>query len=240
MPIEIIQSKRLFEKIAEQIKMLISSGEYKEGSRLPPERDLALQLGVSRPTVREAMIALELSGLVEVRVGAGIYVISSIPRLVLTPNSKIKGPSPTELLEARLKLEPINAALAAERFRPELLDDLETAIDQQIAENAIGADADRQFHIIIAEATGNRALVEMTTYLWEQMQSSHMWKLLIDHAQLKGLYPIILNDHRSLMDALSRRDSESARSIMEAHLEHAKEIFFDLAAYQSKNGNSDK
>ena len=240
MPLETIQSERLFEKIAEQIKMLISSGEFKEGSKLPPERDLALQLGVSRPTVREAMIALELYGLVEVRVGAGIYVISSKPRLVLTPNSKIKGPSPTELLEARLKVEPINAALAAERFRPELLDDLQTAINQQIADDAIGTDADRQFHMIIAEATGNRALAEMTMYLWEQMQSSHMWKLLIDHAQLKGLYPIILDDHSNLMDALSRRDSESARNIMETHLEHAKEIFFNIVSYQSKNGNSDK
>ena len=240
MPIETIQSKRLFEKIAEQIKMLISSGEFKEGSKLPPERDLALQLGVSRPTVREAMIALELSGLVEVRVGSGIFVISSQPKLVLTQNSKIKGPSPSELLEARLMVEPINAALAAERFRPELLDDLEATIDQQIVENAIGADADRRFHIIIAEATGNRALVEITMYLWEQMQSSHMWNLLIEHAQLQGLYPIILDDHRSLINALSQRDSESARSIMETHLEHAKEIFFDLVSYQTKNGNSGK
>ena len=240
MPIETIQSKRLFEKIAEQIKMLIVSGEFKEGSRLPPERDLALQLGVSRPTVREAMIALELSGLVEVRVGAGIYVISSKPRLVLTPNSKIKVPSPSELIEARLMVEPINAALAAERFRPELIDDLERAIKHQIAEDAIGADADRQFHMIIAEATGNRALVEITEYLWDQMLSSHMWRLLIDHAQLKGLYPIILDDHRDLLNALTRRDSESAKNIMETHLEHAKEIFFDLVSYQTKNGNSDK
>jgi DNA-binding FadR family transcriptional regulator len=235
MPIETIQSKRLFEKIAEQIKMLIASGEFKEGSRLPPERDLALQLGVSRPTVREAMIALELSGLVEVRVGAGIYVISSKPRLVLTPNSKIKVPSPSELIEARLMVEPNNAALAAERFRPELIDDLERAIKQQITEDAIGADADRQFHMIIAEATGNRALVEMTEYLWDQMLSSHMWRLLIDHAQLKGLYPIILDDHRNLLDALIRRDSETAKNIMKSHLEHAKEIFFDIVSHQAKD-----
>ena len=235
MPIETIQSKRLFERIAEQIKLLISSGEFKEGSRLPPERDLALQLGVSRPTVREAMIALELSGLVEVRVGAGIYVISSHPKLVLTPNSKIKVPSPSELIEARLMVEPINAALAAERFRPELIDDLERAIKQQITEDAIGADADRQFHMIIAEATGNRALVEMTEYLWDQMLSSHMWRLLIDHAQLKGLYPIILDDHRNLLNALARRDSKSAKNIMKSHLEHAKEIFFDIASHQAKD-----
>ena len=235
MPIEAIESKRLFERIAEQIKTLITSGEYKVGSRLPPERDLAFQLGVSRPTVREAMIALELSGLVEVRVGAGIYVISSKPKLVLAPNTKIKAPSPSELLEARLMLEPINAALAAERFRPELTDDLETAIEQQISEDAIGADADRQFHMIIAEATGNRALVEMTEYLWDQMLSSHMWRLLIDHAQLKGLYPIILDDHRNLLDALIRRDSETAKNIMKSHLEHAKEIFFDIASHQAKD-----
>ena len=72
------------------------------------------------------------------------------------------------------------------------------------------------------------------------MQSSHMWKLLIDHAQLKGLYPIILDDHTNLMDALSRRDSELDRNIMKSHLEHAKEIFFNIVSYQSKNGNSDK
>ena len=86
MPLKAIQSKRLFEQVAEQIKTLISSGEFKEGSKLPPERDLALQLGVSRPTVREAMIALELLGLVEVRVGAGIFVISSQPKFALTPS----------------------------------------------------------------------------------------------------------------------------------------------------------
>ena len=72
------------------------------------------------------------------------------------------------------------------------------------------------------------------------MQSSHMWKLLIDHAQLKGLYPIILDDLTNLMDALSRRDSETARNIMEIHLEHTEEIFFNIVSYQSKNGNSDK
>jgi len=240
MPLKAIQSKRLFEQVAEQIKTLISSGEFKEGSKLPPERDLALQLGVSRPTVREAMIALELSGLVEVRVGAGIFVISSQPKFVLTPSSQIKGPSPSELLEARFRLEPINAALAAERFRPELLEEFESAIDQQIAEDAIGADGDRVFHMLVAEATGNRALAAMTNYLWEQMQYSHMWKRLIEHAQLSGLYPIILDDHRGLLDALSRRDSESARNIMEDHLKHAQEIFFSLVNYEAKNGSSDK
>ena len=76
MPLKLVQSQRLFEQVARQLGALIRSGEFTVGSRLPPERDLAKQLGVSRPTVREAMIALELAGLVEVRVGAGIFVIS--------------------------------------------------------------------------------------------------------------------------------------------------------------------
>ena len=74
MPFQSIEPRRLYRQIAEQIRGLIRSGEYLPGARLPPERDLAKQLGVSRPSVREALIALEVEGLVEVRIGSGIYV----------------------------------------------------------------------------------------------------------------------------------------------------------------------
>jgi DNA-binding transcriptional regulator YhcF (GntR family) len=74
MPFQSIEPRRLYRQIAEQIRGLIRSGEYRPGARLPPERDLAKQLGVSRPSVREALIALEVEGLVEVRIGSGIYV----------------------------------------------------------------------------------------------------------------------------------------------------------------------
>ena len=72
MPIQTIEPRRLYRQIADQVRGLIERGEYEVGSRLPPERDLALQLGVSRPSVREALIALEVEGLVEVRMGSGI------------------------------------------------------------------------------------------------------------------------------------------------------------------------
>src|SRR5688500_20072786 len=79
MPLQIIEPRRLYRQIAEQLRGLIRSGEYPVGARLPPERDLALQLKVSRPSVREALIALEVEGLVEVRMGSGIYVIAPEP-----------------------------------------------------------------------------------------------------------------------------------------------------------------
>ena len=99
MLLKAVRSQRRFEQVAEQISKLIQKGKLKPGMRLPPERELALQLEVSRPTVREAMIALEISGLVEVRVGSGIYVLdTSSPKLKMCKNSVDIGPGPLELI----------------------------------------------------------------------------------------------------------------------------------------------
>ena len=75
-----VDNRRLYQQIADQIRTLIREGNFPVGSRLPPERDLAQQLGVSRPSVREALIALEVEGSVEVRMGAGVYVCAQIGR----------------------------------------------------------------------------------------------------------------------------------------------------------------
>ncbi len=97
MLLKAVRSQRRFEQVAEQISKLIQKGKLKPGMRLPPERELALQLEVSRPTVREAMIALEISGLVEVRVGSGIYVLNtSSPNLKMCDNSVDIGPGTLE------------------------------------------------------------------------------------------------------------------------------------------------
>ncbi len=93
MPIRTIENPRLYRQIAAQLSSLIASGELGEGSRLPSERDLALQLGVSRPSVREALIALEVQGKVEVRVGAGIFVARARPLAVPNPLTEGQGPS---------------------------------------------------------------------------------------------------------------------------------------------------
>ena len=79
MPLQTIEPRRLYRQIADQLRVLIDGGEFPAGARLPPERDLAVQLGVSRPSVREALIALEVEGRVEVRMGSGIYVRAADP-----------------------------------------------------------------------------------------------------------------------------------------------------------------
>src|SRR6266566_3772624 len=110
MPIQAVDDRRLYRQIADQLTMLITSGEFRRGERLPSERDLAVQLGVSRPSVREALIALEIQGLVEVRVGAGIFVAQA-ERAPAVPINE--GQGPFELLRARWLIEGEIAALSA-------------------------------------------------------------------------------------------------------------------------------
>ena len=120
-----VRSQRRFEQIAEQISKLIKKGKIKSGERLPPERELAKQLEVSRPTVREAMIALEISGMVEVRVGSGIYVLNTSHRDLKIGNEIMcMGPCPLELLEARQEIETANVVLAAQCIEKEYLEQL--------------------------------------------------------------------------------------------------------------------
>src|SRR5438552_16381185 len=111
MPLQSIEPRRLYRQIADQIRGLIQAGEFAPQSRLPAERDLARQLGVSRPSVREALIALEVEGLVEVRVGSGIYVRN--PANAKSRSELPADTGPFELLRARWIIEGECAALAA-------------------------------------------------------------------------------------------------------------------------------
>src|SRR5258707_11207258 len=116
MPLQAVDSRRLYRQIADQIAALIEKGEYVAGKRLPPERDLARQLGVSRPSVREALIALEVEGLVEVRIGSGIYVLG--PRGDGEMGAPVHAAlGPFELLRARWIIESECAAFAAKHAK---------------------------------------------------------------------------------------------------------------------------
>ena len=157
MPVQAVETRRLYRQIADQIEGLIASGEFSGGERLPPERDLAQKLGVSRATVREAMIALELSGRIDIRIGAGIFVREASParrsRAPTRRNGDDPGPGAFELIDARIAIESGIAALAASnRTEPELeamsaaLRTMEHALD----EGASSDDGDRAFHIAVA------------------------------------------------------------------------------------------
>src|SRR5450830_947946 len=123
-----VDNRRLYQQIADQIRSLIQDGNFPVGARLPPERDLAQQLGVSRPSVREALIALEVEGTVEVRMGAGVYVCSPSER---TPHATAAmGESPIELMHARSVLEGTIVMLACARVTPEALASLRRVLEE--------------------------------------------------------------------------------------------------------------
>ena len=129
MPFQSIEPRRLYRQIADQIRSLIKSGEFPAGARLPPERDLAKQLGVSRPSVREALIALEVEGLVEVRIGSGIYVQPVGDDKAAQAGHEAEA-GPFELLRARYIIEAECAALAAKSAKTPQLQAISEALDE--------------------------------------------------------------------------------------------------------------
>src|SRR6187431_3642856 len=130
MPFQSIEPRRLYRQIADQIRGLIRSGEFPAGARLPPERDLAKQLRVSRPSVREALIALEVEGLVEVRVGSGIYVRSHGSANGVAHAGITQQSGPFELIGARRAIEGEIAALAAKEGKRAQIAAIGDALEQ--------------------------------------------------------------------------------------------------------------
>ena len=139
MPLQTIEPRRLYRQIAEQLRALIASGEFALGARLPPERDLAAQLGVSRPSVREALIALEVQGLVEVRMGSGIYVTAKVP--VARAREIESELGPFEIIRARQLIEAELAALAARHKPAAALKRMRAAVKSMEDDIALGHDA---------------------------------------------------------------------------------------------------
>jgi GntR family transcriptional repressor for pyruvate dehydrogenase complex len=217
MDIQIVGSPKLYQRVANSIVAEIRSGKYPPGERLPPERELAEDFGVSRPTVREAMIALEIRGIVEARRGSGIYVLEREP---VEGNEQELDIGPFEVTEARRLFEGESAALAAAIITDEQLDKLESLL--QIIEanttSEVGERADRDFHIAIAEATRNSAITTVVENLWDMRYKSPMCMKMFDRARDAGVQPRF-DDHSKIFKALKARDPQAARAAMRSHLD---------------------
>lgn len=221
MRIEAVKVRRLYLEVANQIEWSIKSGEIKPGKRLPSERNLAASFQVSRPTIREAMIALEIAGLVEIRTGSGIYAVA--PKTVQQDGLKDEGPGPFEILESRLLIETETVALAAARISKAQLEELEKALGVMEEENAGGSvteRADREFHCIIAQASQNSALAAVVDWLWDLRDKSKISALFHQRVREAGVHPSF-EDHRRIFNALQRRDPVRAREAMHRHISSA-------------------
>jgi len=225
MPLQTVENRRLYRQIADQIAALIEGGEYGVGERLPPERDLAKQLGVSRPSVREALIALEVEGYVEVRVGSGVYVVGR--RAASAPAPLPTDSGPFELIRARWLIEAECAALAAKSATKAQVRAMEEALDQMDAEARRGdmpLDSDRLFHLRIAEASGNSALALVVKTLWDQ-RTGPLFLRLEHHFDTPALWTVAIREHREIVAAIARHDAQAARSAMRRHMNQAARRF---------------
>lgn len=218
-----VSTVRLYRIIADQIAAKIDSGEFAVGERLPAERLLAEQLGVSRASVREALIALELEGYVDVRVGAGVYVLdyrlhfaTQGPRAV-SPSAVAPEIGPFDLLETRLLLEPESAARAAALASATQLAEIELA-HARMSAGPSHREHDRSFHLAIAQATGNAALESAIAHLWELSVNNRVFSRLDEHFVDGRDWHIAEVEHLRILQALLDRDASRARGAMQAHL----------------------
>jgi len=219
MEIAPIKSTRIYEEIVRQVKQLITEGRLKSGDRLPPERELADKFVVSRTSVREALRALESLGLIEIRPGEGTFVrhvsvdaLVGPLALVMTSEREAIG----DLFEARRVLEPAIAALAASRATPDEVQEMERILDDQAREIAAGKTGlaqDAAFHAAIGTAAHNRAITRIAHAIMDLLTQSREESL-----NTPGRPTRSHQDHRRILQAITRRNATAARQAMLDHL----------------------
>jgi GntR family transcriptional regulator, uxu operon transcriptional repressor len=210
-------AERSYQRLANEILKLITSGALKANDRLPSERLLAERFGVSRASVREAIIALEIRGIVEVRIGSGIYVRALKPSSFMTEASM----GPFELLRGRLIIEPEICAAAAAGAKDADFDAIYTAIVSMrntIGDKRANEIADRSFHVAIASATGNGMLARIVAGVWDRRRGP-MWEKIEEHFHTPRLREASIDDHLHIFNALVARDSIAAKTRMHKHIE---------------------
>jgi len=223
MPIQTIEPRRLYRQIADQLRGLVERGEYEVGARLPPERDLALQLGVSRPSVREALIALEVEGLVEVRMGSGIYV-----RPITEARARpVSAESPLETIRARQLIESELAAYAAAHMKKAQIAGLRNAValmQQEVDGGHTPTHGDRLFHLRIAEACENSVLQRIVTELFDERHNP-LFEQLGSHFETARSWAMAMAEHTAVIVAIANRSPDAARLAMAAHLSNSHDRF---------------
>ncbi|MEE9322174.1 MAG: FadR/GntR family transcriptional regulator [Granulosicoccus sp.] len=211
--------KTVSELVVQRVLDLVTAGHLRAGDKLPPERDLAVQLNVSRPTVREALRALSILGVLEIRHGGGVFVTALDAAELLNPLDffmSLNSENLAELFDARIQFEPMIAGLAAERLDDNTLSRLQDMVDAQVnnPEDAdLFHDTDAEFHKTILEASGNLFLSrigKLLQVLGDQGRRKFQ--------QRKSIRLQSIEDHGVVIAALKTRDRETASKAMRQHM----------------------
>jgi len=223
MSLPVIKTERLYRQIANAIMAGITRGDFVAGGLLPPERELAKQLGVSRSSVREALIALEMTGWVDIRTGNGIYVAQPLPQAAIPQESETC--SLQDLLQAREAFEGMLAGFAAlngTAVQREALLALTAELQHYNENDAAFLEQDKRFHLLIGEMSGNDVLRDLLEQLWNRRHSPHVQRLERHYAD-NSFAQAMNADHQQIADAIAEGDEAAARQAMESHLQHVQQ-----------------
>lgn len=228
-----MKDKRLYHSVADEIKKLINDGAFPPGSRLPGERELAERFDVSRVTIREAEIALQALGYLNIKTGSGVYVLDVSEK----QNGGLPNITAFELTEARSLFESEAAALAARQIDDDALQQLDEMIERMSstdpADEEDSRQADREFHLMIAASSGNAAV---------QFVVETLWRLRTEITSIRDVHASICaqedagdrgSEHADILEALRQRDSGAARMAMRNHFSRLLESMIDITEEQA-------
>ncbi|MEZ9147247.1 FCD domain-containing protein [Vibrio sp. 10N.286.52.C3] len=237
---------RRYLSIGRDLRKKLEMGEYAVGERLPTERDIATKYNVSRTVIREAIIMLELEGLVEVRKGSGVYVMKlpATPTLIGGHQQSISGQGagpmidlngdigPFEMLQGRQLLESHIAGFAAQNITKAEISEMRRILAEEraqvLADNP-SHDTDKQFHIAIARATKNGLLIEVMEAIWSRRESSKMWAQLHADVDSQKYRMMWVEEHAAILNALLRKNPEEAKLAMWKHLDSVKQTLMKFS-----------
>jgi len=219
-----VKTKKVYMKIVEQVRDLIKEGKLKPRDKLPPEQVLAEKFGTSRPSVREALSALEILGITESRGGKGNFIKDNLDTLLYEQKFREleEEESPFELLEARKAVETEIVDLAAKKATKEDIDAIyESLYKMKGAMSNIPKmmELDREFHMNIARAAHNNLLFSMMTYL-SNLLNEKLWINMKEKTwNLPGYPQKYLKEHTEIFNAIKNKDSKNARKQVSHHLD---------------------
>lgn len=224
---EVIRKNRVHEEVARQIERLILK-KLQPGDKLPPERELAEMLGVSRSSIRDAIKRLEMVGLVQPRQGAGTVVREISTDTLMSPLASVishKRQLVGELLEFRKMLEPPLAARAAEHASGEEIAEMEEILrrqDRRVRAGGLAIEEDSEFHYSIAMASGNSVVLKVLDVVMDLLRETRSRSL-----QSEGRPQRSLSGHRKVLAAIRRGDAEAAEAAMRQHIQEVEKMVFD-------------
>ncbi|WP_339272393.1 FadR/GntR family transcriptional regulator [Paenibacillus sp. FSL W8-0426] len=220
-----VSSNKLYIQIYDQILSEIQSGTFQIGDKLPTERELCAQFGVSRAPIRQALSALEMKGYIYSRQGEGVYVKSIVAQdESLTDESLINSVSPEDIVEARMSIEPLIARMAAQRATKEEILLLRETIKQMESETSKGhyvPETDERLHMEIARASHNDLYIQFMTVITQAMKQQEMWRFIRDRTVTRPDYrDTNFKEHQEIINAIEQKEEDTAVRLMTEHMQN--------------------